>query len=1014
MTNPDDSWRSIAHDVAWQTTTQNECQTSGDCAGGTVVDRRDAFGRTIERLVYDGGTLATRTGYTYDGLGRLAATKQGTTPTSWVSNTTITTQYDSLGRTIRTEDPDSGTWRYGYDLVGNLIYQDDPQPSQHRQFCYDSIDRLASKHHASTDQYDPAMCAAPPEVAYVYDEVGGLLACPFFSCTAGNCGLGRLTSVYQDSGGSATYCYDLRGRQTQVATVIAAAGTTTFATTQYQYDRADHLTQMTYPDGERVRYFYDAAGQTKRVKGKKLLVKNLTYDLFGRPRVLTRGNRTVDRWTYHPYQENFRLASIAISGRSGATLLNYGYRDYFPSGLLAQLDDFTPGSWLGPLDNSASFAYDGLGRMRGVEGPNLPYHDAYSFDSLGNMTRKEGTTLDYSAAQPHRLEKVNGSVVNVVHDANGNRRAKPGQSYAYDPEDRLTNINNGMVQFVYDHTGQRVAKISAGTVTRYYGNWGEAANGVLTKYYYAAGMLIASQQVANLQLSGLPKDPLVRIARSALGTPMLVLRLRDDARRAALFTVCVIATALLWAPWRRRRVVGIAVRHGHVVAIMLAFAVTSLPLPITVRPAAALSVSTLMHYHCDHLGSTQLITDKRGSVVAHLRYKPYGQLRGRFAADGTPLPELTCTAGPTCHEFTGYDTEPLSGLQYAGARFYDPALGMFLTHDPVRQFANPYNYGGGDPMNWTDPNGQFFWLAGLIPIIKAALVAAAISAAVNTVIAAAQGASLGQIGQAAAAGAIAGAVGVGIGVVAGAVSISLGAVAGSLPQNVGLQQAINALGEVAFRAAVSTSAANAVSQTAAAAGAPGAVVRASSTVAGYLASAVFDQFLLDYSGNLARLEGKGIASVSNRGTHGGVTASQARQAGYLPGESEILATANVKQDGPTGWSGFLSSEVWNNESHFDFGAQQAFRNHQSVAMRLAATGNRGAAFLKSVGAASHHLQDLYALGHTLPGTHLLAGPFLAPLRALVHQTVGGEVTLLGASRSATYDFLASMRSLQAT
>ncbi len=46
------------------------------------------------------------------------------------------------------------------------------------------------------------------------------------------------------------------------------------------------------------------------------------------------------------------------------------------------------------------------------------------------------------------------------------------------------------------------------------------------------------------------------------------------------------------------------------------------------------------------------------------------------------------------YEFTGYESEPVSGLEYAGARFCDPALGMFLTHDPARQFASPYAYVG--------------------------------------------------------------------------------------------------------------------------------------------------------------------------------------------------------------------------------------------------------------------------------------------------------------------------------
>ena len=85
-----------------------------------------------------------------------------------------------------------------------------------------------------------------------------------------------------------------------------------------------------------------------------------------------------------------------------------------------------------------------------------------------------------------------------------------------------------------------------------------------------------------------------------------------------------------------------------------------------------------------------------------IRYDGYGQVRGRFDAVGSPV------ARPDRHnryEFTGYETDSGSGLQYAGARFNDPDLGSFLTHDPARQFASPYTYTNRDPVNRVDPSG---------------------------------------------------------------------------------------------------------------------------------------------------------------------------------------------------------------------------------------------------------------------------------------------------------------------
>ena len=95
----------------------------------------------------------------------------------------------------------------------------------------------------------------------------------------------------------------------------------------------------------------------------------------------------------------------------------------------------------------------------------------------------------------------------------------------------------------------------------------------------------------------------------------------------------------------------------------------------------------------------------------------------------------TCSDDGYCHLFTNYDSEPISGLQYAGARVYDPELGMFLTHDPARQFANPYTYTGWNPINLTDPSGAFIWW---IPLVIGAI-AGFSAAAAQTLI---QGGSL--------------------------------------------------------------------------------------------------------------------------------------------------------------------------------------------------------------------------------------------------------------------------------
>ncbi len=59
-------------------------------------------------------------------------------------------------------------------------------------------------------------------------------------------------------------------------------------------------------------------------------------------------------------------------------------------------------------------------------------------------------------------------------------------------------------------------------------------------------------------------------------------------------------------------------------------------------------------------------------------------------------------------EFTGQKYFESSGLYYFNNRYYDPALGRFLTPDPLQQYASPYSYADGDPLGRVDPSGLIF------------------------------------------------------------------------------------------------------------------------------------------------------------------------------------------------------------------------------------------------------------------------------------------------------------------
>ena len=107
--------------------------------------------------------------------------------------------------------------------------------------------------------------------------------------------------------------------------------------------------------------------------------------------------------------------------------------------------------------------------------------------------------------------------------------------------------------------------------------------------------------------------------------------------------------------------------------------------------------NTLYHVHGDHLGSTSVTT--AGSVVEGSRaYYAYGAQR---SASGTLRTDRT---------FTG-QKEDGTGLLYYNARYYDPALGAFISPDtnvPDPGMVIDYNrflYARGNPLRYSDPSG---------------------------------------------------------------------------------------------------------------------------------------------------------------------------------------------------------------------------------------------------------------------------------------------------------------------
>ena len=74
----------------------------------------------------------------------------------------------------------------------------------------------------------------------------------------------------------------------------------------------------------------------------------------------------------------------------------------------------------------------------------------------------------------------------------------------------------------------------------------------------------------------------------------------------------------------------------------------------------------------------------------------------------------SCTTSPWDAVYTATKRVPqpmvvMGGLNYFGARYYDPEVGIWTSTDPAGEFWNPYSYTGGNPVNLIDPFGLSTW-----------------------------------------------------------------------------------------------------------------------------------------------------------------------------------------------------------------------------------------------------------------------------------------------------------------
>ncbi len=134
---------------------------------------------------------------------------------------------------------------------------------------------------------------------------------------------------------------------------------------------------------------------------------------------------------------------------------------------------------------------------------------------------------------------------------------------------------------------------------------------------------------------------------------------------------------------------------------------------------------TYNYFKTDHVGSTRAMLSALGNTLVENQrtdFYPFGLAweysnlhLNKYLFNGKEIQDASINGS-------------LLGIYDYGARYYDPVIGRWFTHDPKLQFANPYMFCANSPGMYIDPDGQILWF---IPVIIGAVVGGATNAIVH-------------------------------------------------------------------------------------------------------------------------------------------------------------------------------------------------------------------------------------------------------------------------------------------
>ena len=725
------------------TTTAAGNSSSAFVSAGSVLSQTttkyDAAGRVVATT--DAGGLSTQ--YTYDLDGRETSVTVGSaSPTTY--------QYDADGRRVEMTDPSGAVTRYVFDANGNVIetifadgtttqstYDKDnratsftDQAGQTTNYQHDAMGNLTAVILPAVPDPQNGGALTRPEYDYTYDVFGDELTerdplghvttytfNPFGLQTSETTPDGETDSTTYDlfgrvatqtdfKGQVTTTSYDAMGRpitkSLYVSAAALAAGTPadTITTT---YDALDRAASVTDSQSGQIQYTYNSAGEVTSISTPEGTI-SYAYDPSTAALTTTSTAFTDIKYSYNSMEKLSAVTTDVENGVQLATPLVATYA-YDSSGDVTSLTE--------PNGVTTSYTYDVLHRLISLKETDASGHilasDNYTLDTFGRRVaddefqlQADGVLDEVKIAWTYdvlgRLVKVTSTDVtgqrsdlsyttaftldldgNILSQTTTSTTGTVTTSYSYNGDDELveSKTSTGItVDYLYDANGSLIEKSQNGQIVATYSydlqNWMNESTVYSTN---SSSQVVVTSSTYTYDVAGnlVEQDTTVTVAgQVAISKSVLFL---NDPKNGSGNTQVLEERDSQGTP-------------------EVTYVWGGQPLFQTG------SDDQSQFFLQDGLGSTRLLTDATGQVIARYDYTAYGDAIGFDPATAV-----------TAILYAGERFDATTGQYDMGARNYDPATSRFSERDSyngnsgIPQSQNKYAYVQGDPIDQSDPTG---------------------------------------------------------------------------------------------------------------------------------------------------------------------------------------------------------------------------------------------------------------------------------------------------------------------